>query len=95
MALSMGAAGLGCAEIVGGSGTALSLMQTVGSSGMILTAVAKFSVSVPIVYHYAGALRHLGWDSKPDYLTLDFVEKSSYYLFGGSLAVCGGLAIFV
>jgi succinate dehydrogenase (ubiquinone) cytochrome b560 subunit len=93
--LSLGAAGLGAAEIFGGSGSALSLMQTAGSSGMILTAAAKFSVAFPNVYHYAGALRHLAWDSNPESLTLPGIEKSSYYLFGGSLALSAGLSIFV
>jgi succinate dehydrogenase (ubiquinone) cytochrome b560 subunit len=95
VALSLGAAGLGAAEILGGSGTSLSLMQTIGDSNILLTAAAKFSVSFPIVYHYSGALRHLAWDSKPEYLTLPGVERSSYYLFGGSLALSAGLSIFV
>jgi succinate dehydrogenase (ubiquinone) cytochrome b560 subunit len=95
VALSLGAAGIGAAEILAGSGTTLSMMQTVGSSGFIIATTAKFSVSFPIVYHYGGALRHLVWDSKPEFLTNVGVEKSSYYLLGGSTALCGALSLFL
>lgn len=95
VALSVGCAGLGLAEIVGGSGSALSLMHMAGSGGFLWTATAKFSVAFPITYHYFGALRHLAWDNTPDMLTNPDVEKLSKYLFGASLAVSGGLALFV
>lgn len=90
-ALSMGAAGLGAAELLGGSGTALSIMQTIGSSdSMMLVASAKFCVAFPVSYHYLGAIRHLVWDAKPEYLTTnEEVEKSSYLLFGGALLTSG------
>jgi succinate dehydrogenase (ubiquinone) cytochrome b560 subunit len=89
--LSFGAAGLGAAELVGGSGTALFLMQWIGSHGMLLTAGAKFTVAFPIVYHYGGAVRHLMWDSSPDMLTNVDVETSSYRLFAGSTVISGAL----
>jgi succinate dehydrogenase (ubiquinone) cytochrome b560 subunit len=93
-ALSVGCAGLGVAELVGGSGTALSLVQTVGSQGILITAAAKFSVSFPIIYHYLGAIRHTAWDMKPEMLTNVDVEKASYVLFGSSVAISGGLMFF-
>jgi succinate dehydrogenase (ubiquinone) cytochrome b560 subunit len=90
-ALSIGAAGLGAIEIVGGSGSSLALMETIGSSGMLVAAGAKFAVSFPIVYHYFGAVRHFSWDYAPDYLNNVDVEKSSYALVGGSVVVSLGL----
>ena len=91
VALSFGAAGLGAIELLGGSGTALSLMQTIGSSGFVIASGAKFAVAFPIVYHYGGAIRHFLWDQTPDYLTNVDVEKSSYALFGISTAISVGL----
>lgn len=85
--LSMGCAGLGAAELIGGSGSALSLMQMIGSQGMLITAAAKFTVAFPLTYHYLGGLRHLVWDATPDLLTNADVEKHSYWLFGGSTAI--------
>jgi succinate dehydrogenase (ubiquinone) cytochrome b560 subunit len=90
VALSLGCAGLGAIELVGGSGTALQVMQMVGSSSTILAAGAKFSVAFPISYHYLGALRHIAWDNKPDMLTNVDVEKSSYILFGASTVLSAG-----
>lgn len=87
--LSFGAAGLGAAELVGGSGTALSLMQSVGSNGLMVTSAAKFSVSFPLVYHYGAAIRHLLWDSTPELLTNEGVEKSSYQLVAASVVGTG------
>lgn len=39
--LAFGAAGLGALEILGGSGTALELMQTIGSQGFLIAGGAK------------------------------------------------------
>jgi len=94
VALSFGAVGLAGAELVGGSGSALALMQTIGSSGTLVAASAKFAVAFPCVYHYFGALRHLAWDKTPDMLTTTDVASSSYILFGSSLVVSGGLLFF-
>ena len=74
-------------EIFGGSGAALSLMQSIGGSGAVVAAGAKFSVAFPLVYHYLGGLRHFVWDSKPDLLTNVDVEKASYGLVGASLVI--------
>lgn len=90
-ALSFGAAGLGAIEIVGGSGSSLALMETIGSSGFLVASGAKFAVSFPIVYHYFGALRHFAWDFMPQYLENVDVEKSSYALFGSATVVSTGL----
>eukprot|EP00980_Cylindrotheca_fusiformis_P005729 scaffold1194_cov127-Cylindrotheca_fusiformis.AAC.6 len=87
--LAFGAAGLGSIEIVAGPGSALSLMQTIGSQGFFIAAPAKFAVSFPLVYHYAGACRHFAWDYFPDYLTNPDTEKSSYALMGGAATVSG------
>jgi len=85
VALSFGAAGLGLVEIVGGSGTALGLMQDIGSMGPAVTSVAKFSVAFPVVYHYLAGVRHLVWDNMPEYLTNVDVEKASWALVGSSV----------
>ena len=89
-ALSVGCAGLGAMELVGGSGTSLQVMHLIGSQGGLVAASAKFSVAFPIVYHYLGALRHIYWDITPDILTNEGVAKASKLLFGGStfLSVC-------
>lgn len=88
-ALSVGCAGLGLVEITGGSGSSLSLMQTIGSQGFLIAAVAKLSVSFPIVYHYFAAVRHLVWDAKPELLENSKVQQLSYILFGASAGVSG------
>lgn len=88
--LSFGALGLAGAELVGGSGSALALMEGIGSSGIVLASTAKFAVAFPCVYHFFGAVRHLAWDKTPDMLTIADVEKSSYALVGSSLIVSGG-----
>ncbi|KAL7581315.1 hypothetical protein ACA910_006079 [Epithemia clementina (nom. ined.)] len=90
-ALSLGCAGLGFVELFGGSGTALFLMQWIGSQGWLVATGAKFGVAFPLVYHYLGALRHFSWDYQPERLTNEQVEKSSYLLFGSSLAISGVL----
>jgi succinate dehydrogenase (ubiquinone) cytochrome b560 subunit len=90
-ALAFGGAGLGAIEIVGGSGTALSLMETIGSSGFLISSGAKFTVAFPLVYHYFGAMRHIAWDYMPDYLENADVEKASYALIGSSVVVSTGL----
>jgi succinate dehydrogenase (ubiquinone) cytochrome b560 subunit len=93
-ALSVGAAGLGAAELLGGSGTSLQLMQMIGQQSPWMVASAKFCVAFPCTYHYFGAVRHLLWDAKPELLsTNEEVEKSAYILFGSSLAVSGILMI--
>jgi len=89
--LSVGCAGLGALELVGGAGTSLQVMHWVGSQGFPIAATAKFSVAFPIVYHYAGAIRHLYWDMTPDSLTNEDVEKHSWWLFGGSTVLSAGL----
>ena len=90
-ALSFGCAGLGLVELVGGTGTSLSLMQTIGSQGWLMATVAKASIGFPIVYHYYAAVRHFMWDNKPEMLENDAVKRSSYMLFGASLATTGVL----
>jgi succinate dehydrogenase (ubiquinone) cytochrome b560 subunit len=89
--LSFGALGLGAAELLGGSGSALYIMQFVGSQGMLISAGSKFAISFPIVYHYGGGLRHLMWDQYPEMLTNTDVAKSSYQLFAGSALISGAL----
>ena len=92
-ALSVGAASLGAAELLGGSGTALDLMSTIGAQGGVIAAGAKFSVAFPFVYHYIGGLRHLAWDSMPDMLTNADVDKASYALAGSSVLISLGLVV--
>ena len=88
-ALSFGAAGLAAAEIVGGSGTSLSIMQTIGSQGFLVSSTAKFAVAFPVVYHFLGGIRHFSWDYTPEYLENVDVEKSSKALIGASTAISG------
>lgn len=91
VALSVGCASLGALELVGGGGTSLQVMHLLGSQGFLFASAAKFSVAFPIIYHYGGAIRHIYWDYAPDALTNVDVEKHSYWLFGGSLALSVGL----
>lgn len=90
-ALSFGAAGLGFAELVGGAGTSMSIMQTIGSQGFLVASAAKFCVAFPLVYHYGGGVRHLVWDYFPQYLENADVAKSSVALFGASTVISAGL----
>jgi succinate dehydrogenase (ubiquinone) cytochrome b560 subunit len=88
--ISFGCLGLGAAELVGGGGTSLFILQWIGSQGPLIAASAKFTVAFPVVYHYLGALRHLYWDAVPDSLTNDQVAKASYYLFGATTVISAG-----
>jgi succinate dehydrogenase (ubiquinone) cytochrome b560 subunit len=90
-ALSFGAFGLAGLDLIGGAGTSLELMKTIGSQGFLVAAPAKFSVVFPIVYHYFGAVRHFAWDYFPDYLNNADVPKSSWALLGGSTVISAGL----
>ena len=94
VALSFGAAGLGAAELLGGSGTSLHLMEMIGGYSPLVAAGAKFCVAFPCTYHYLGAMRHMAWDYKPELLSSNKeVEMSSYALFGGSLVISGALML--
>jgi succinate dehydrogenase (ubiquinone) cytochrome b560 subunit len=92
-ALSFGAFGLAGLDIVGGAGTSLELMQTIGSQGFLVAAPAKFAVAFPILYHYFAALRHFAWDYFPDYLNNTDVPKTSWALLGGSTVISAGLMV--
>jgi len=93
MTLSFGAAGVAAAELIGGGGTTMYIMQTIGSQGIIIASGAKFAVAFPMVYHYFGAVRHLAWDHFPKLLTNVGVEKSSYFLYASSLLVSSGFML--
>ena len=92
--LSVGCAGLGFAELVGGAGTSLYITQFIGGYSPLVAAGAKFSVAFPLVYHYLGAIRHYAWDEKPELLTNEEAEKSSIMLFGASTAISVGTMFF-
>jgi succinate dehydrogenase (ubiquinone) cytochrome b560 subunit len=94
IAMAVGCFGLGSIEIVGGSGSALQVVQSIGSSGTLLAGGAKFSLVFPVAYHYFGALRHLRWDAQPDLLTNAKVATSSYYLFVAA-AITASIATLV
>ena len=83
-ALSVGCAGLGAAELLG-SGNALALMEWTATHGMLMTAAAKFAVAFTASYHYGGGLRHFLWDYRPEYLSNEVAEKSSWQLIGFSV----------
>ena len=89
--LAVGVTGLGFAELVGGSGTALFLTQWVGSQSTLIAAGAKLGISFPLVYHYGAAIRYFLWYYYPEMLGHANVERSSYYLFGGATAISGAL----
>jgi succinate dehydrogenase (ubiquinone) cytochrome b560 subunit len=91
MALSVGCAGLGVIELTGGSGAAMSFMESLGSSSLWIAAPAKFCVAFPLSYHYLGGLRHWAWDRNPDMLTNEDTLKSSYALLGCSLVISSTL----
>ena len=91
--LYFGAFGVAALDIVGGSGTSLSLAQDIATSGGVVAPAAKFAVSFTFLYHYMGGLRHLWWDSTPEKLTNDDVKTSAYVLMGGSVLGSGILAL--
>lgn len=91
--MTFGAGGLGAVEIFGGSGSALHLMEVIGSQHYAVASFFKFGVSFNILYHYAGGMRHLVWDHLPDLLTNEKSEQSAYFLMGGVTLASVGLAL--
>ena len=93
----MGALGLGTIELVLGSGSALALMQELGSpegwGGSAAAHGARTAVAFPVAYHYLGGLRHLLWDRAPEMLTNFDVDRASYALAGGSVLATLGLVL--
>lgn len=67
----------------------------------LLVLPAKAAIAFPLVYHYAGGLRHIIWDKhsignqaeKTSYLDLASVEKSSKAIIGTSIVGSLGLAL--
>ena len=53
--------------------------------------LAKGIVAFPLTYHFLGGVRHVLWDNKPEMLTNEQVEQSSYILFGTSGLLSLGL----
>jgi succinate dehydrogenase (ubiquinone) cytochrome b560 subunit len=88
--LSVGCFGVASIELVGGSGSALSVLQTIGDSSWLLAATAKGAVAFPVTYHYLGGLRHWAWDYRPELLTNVDAAQSSYYLVGASIVLTLG-----
>ena len=92
--LSFGAFGIGALDLLAGPGSSLAIMQTLGDSGLLISAPAKFSVAFPLVYHSLGALRHFVWDYFPDrFLNNVDVPKSSIALFGSAGVISLGLMV--
>jgi len=92
--LSFGAFGVGGLDLVAGPGVSLSIMESIASQGMLVSAPAKFSVAFPLVYHSLGAFRHFLWDYFPDrFLNNDDVSKSSIVLFGSATFISLGLMV--
>lgn len=92
-AMAVGAFGLGGLELLGGSGTSLYVMETIGSQGFLVAAGAKLCVSFPLTYHYCAALRHFAWDFNPNLLENVAAEKSSYALFAVPTVLSLGLSL--
>lgn len=86
----LGIAGVGAIAL--GGGDASSVMSTIGNTAG-LGMLAKFAVSFPLVYHYAGGIRHVMWDKNPEMLQNEDVTQSSYILVGASTAVSVALAL--
>merc|ERR1740139_64580 len=55
--LSFGALGVGGIDLIGGSGSALSVMEAIGDTSFFISGPAKLAVAFPIVYHSFGGLR--------------------------------------
>jgi len=92
--LSFGALGVGALDLFLGPGSALAVMESIGSQGALVAAPAKFAVAFPLVYHSGGALRHFIWDYFPDkYLNNVDVPKSSVALFAISGVLSLGLTV--
>merc|ERR1711988_837035 len=81
--LSVGMGGFGAMALVGADVSAV--MSSVGSSA--LGPLFKFSVCFPLTYHYIAGIRHAMWDAKPESLTNDGVEKSTYVVVGSATAL--------
>jgi succinate dehydrogenase (ubiquinone) cytochrome b560 subunit len=90
--MTFGAASLGTVELVAGSGSALHLMETIGSSNAAVAYTFKFGTAFHILYHYAGGVRHHLWDVYPGLLTNEKAEQSAYLLMGVSTAASVGCA---
>lgn len=91
VALSIGSLGIASIELVSPGGAAM-LMNDIGTSGPIVSTLAKGLVGFPLVYHYLGGVRHLIWDQFPtEYLNNVGVEKASYALAGSSALLTVGL----
>eukprot|EP01031_Cornospumella_fuschlensis_P032026 gene32026-38726_t len=82
---AIGALSLAGCDVVG-------LMNTIGNMAAVGT-VAKFGVSFPLIYHYLGGVRHLVWDRKPELVTNEQVEKSSYALFAASAVSAAAVSL--
>jgi len=92
--LSFGSFGVGGLDLVGGSGTALSMMEYIGDSGLLFSTPAKLAVAFPIVYHSLGGMRHFIWDFFPQkYLNNEDVPKSSMVLIGSASFISLGLML--
>jgi len=86
MSLSIGAFGVACLELTGGSGSSLEFVQSIADmDSIVVPAAAKTAVAFPFIYHYLGGLRHFYWDTTPEVLTTADVEKASYAVVGGSV----------
>lgn len=89
-ALSVGCAGLGAIELLGGAGTSVAVLQYLGNYSALIGAGTKFAVAFPVTYHYFGAIRHIMFDYYPETLTNEQCAKSSYALFGASTLISVG-----
>merc|ERR1712205_252708 len=88
--LTVGMAGVGGMALVGADVPAT--MASIGSSS--LGPLFKFGVCFPLTYHYVAGIRHAVWDAKPESLTNDGVEKSTYAVVGSATAI-SALAMFI
>jgi len=82
---------LAMTELTYGNGSALMAFQSVSLMSPCLVGFMKFNMSYPLVYHYVCSIRHFIWDTFPHYMNNMDAAKSSYFLFGISLLISGGL----
>ena len=88
VALALGAYGMAGAALSGCD--VAECAAVLGSSGSLLSPVAKIGVSFPLTYHYLGAVRHAVWDLYPDTVTNEVAQQSTYGMFGLSGLVAFG-----
>ncbi|KAF1334105.1 Transmembrane protein, partial [Globisporangium splendens] len=56
--------------------------------------ISKFLVAFPITYHSLSAVRHVVWDNAPQFINNVDGPKTSYAIYGASVALGLGAALY-